>query len=259
MLPPMRTSMLCLALGILAAATIGCATKTSMTATETPATSDEAIAEMPDQAQPEAETPEAMEAPAEPAETEEAPSPVGMRDEPQLAAPSLTLSTMEEEPAMPTSEPDDEVVVLETDRGRIVIELYPGDAPKHVENFKKLTSQRFYSGAARTFHRYVAGFVIQGGDPKGDGTGGPGYTIPAELKRKHVKGAVASARLPDNVNPQKESNGSQFYICLDDLPQLDGDYSVFGQVVQGMDAVVRLRISDEVRNASVRARADVVK
>ena len=256
MLAPMRMGRLCLALGILAATTIGCATKSSMTTTETPAASDEAIAEMPDQAAPEAEPAETMETPAEP---QEAPAPPGMREEPQLAAPSLTLSTMEEKPAMPTSDPDDEVVVFETERGRIVIELYPGDAPKHAENFKKLARERFYSGAAREFHRYVAGFVIQGGDPKRDGTGGPGYTIPAELKRKHVKGAVAMARLPDDVNPQKESNGSQFYICLDDLPGLDGEYSVFGQVVQGMDAVERLRISDEIRSASVRLRSDVVK
>ena len=92
--------------------------------------------------------------------------------------------------------------------GDIVIEFYPADAPKTVDNFVKLAKKGFYDGV--TFHRREEGFVIQGGDPKGNGTGGPGYTIPAEFnKQKHVRGAVAMARTQD-----PNSAGSQFYICL---------------------------------------------
>lgn len=128
-----------------------------------------------------------------------------------------------------------EVGVIETDRGTIVVELYEKDAPQHVANFKKLASQGFYNGL--TFHRIVPGFVIQGGDPKGDGTGGPGYTVPAEIKRNHERGSLAAARTSDHVNPTRASSGSQFYICLNDLPQLDDQYTVYGKVVEGMDVV----------------------
>ncbi|MBM3214151.1 peptidylprolyl isomerase [Candidatus Poribacteria bacterium] len=174
--------------------------------------------------------------------------------EPSLLAPSSSR------PAPPADEPDSEIVVIDTTKGRIVIELYPSDAPQHVANFKKLVQQRFYEARASVFHRYEPGFVIQGGDPLGRdrqraGTGGPGYTVPAEIKRKHVKGAVAAARLGDNVNPKRESSGSQFYICLDDLPALDGAYSVFGQVIGGMDSVEKLRVGDEIRRATLEPRS----
>lgn len=121
--------------------------------------------------------------------------------------------------------------------GKIKIELYPNEAPKTVANIKKLVKQGFYNGL--TFHRVIAGFMIQGGCPKGDGTGGPGYTTPAEFspKLKHIRGACAMARLPDQVNPNKESSGSQFYICHAPAHFLDGNYTIFGQVVQGMDVV----------------------
>ena len=82
--------------------------------------------------------------------------------------------------------------------------------------------------------------MIQGGDPKGDGTGGPGYTIPAEIGLKHTKGAIATARLADAVNPNKESSGSQFYIVEEDIPFLDGNYTVFGYVTKGMDIVEKI-------------------
>ena len=93
------------------------------------------------------------------------------------------------------------------------------------------------------FHRIVKqeGFhLIQGGDPKGDGTGGPGYTIPAEIGLKHTKGAIAAARLGDGVNPDKASSGSQFYIVEEDIPFLDGNYTVFGYVTKGMDVVEKI-------------------
>ncbi|OGG52867.1 MAG: hypothetical protein A3F84_06510 [Candidatus Handelsmanbacteria bacterium RIFCSPLOWO2_12_FULL_64_10] len=129
-----------------------------------------------------------------------------------------------------------EVGIIETDRGTIVVEFYEKDAPQHVANFKKLASQGFYNGL--TFHRIVPGFVIQGGDPKGDGSGGPGYTVPAEIKRNHERGSLAAARTGDHVNPARASSGSQFYICLVDLPQLDElGYTVYGKVIEGMDVV----------------------
>jgi cyclophilin family peptidyl-prolyl cis-trans isomerase len=139
-----------------------------------------------------------------------------------------------------------EVGVIETSRGTIVVHFYDQDAPKTVANFKKLASIGFYTGT--TFHRIVPGFVIQGGDPNSkdsdrsnDGQGGPGYTIPAEIKRLHKRGAVAMARQVDQVNPQRQSNGSQFFICLTDLPRLDqGGYTVFGEVIEGMDVVDKI-------------------
>ena len=132
--------------------------------------------------------------------------------------------------------------VIETKFGDIVIELFEESAPKHAANFKKLVREGFYDGT--TFHRVIPGFVIQGGDPNSkdedrsnDGIGGPGYTVEAEIGLKHERGFVAAARRPDRVNPRRESSGSQFYICLTELPKLDGSYTVFGKVVEGMDVV----------------------
>src|SRR2546427_4011944 len=122
------------------------------------------------------------------------------------------------------------VIVMEKG-GEIQIELFPEDAPKTVESFIALSKKGFYDGL--TFHRVEPGFVAQGGDPKGDGTGGPGYTLKAEFNpRKHVRGTVAMARAQ---NP--DSAGSQFYICFAPAPSLGGKYTVFGQVVKGMDVV----------------------
>jgi cyclophilin family peptidyl-prolyl cis-trans isomerase len=124
--------------------------------------------------------------------------------------------------------------------GKIKIGLYTKEAPKTCENFIKLVKKGFYNGL--TFHRVIKGFVVQGGDPKGDGTGGPGYTIPAEISPnlKHIRGAVACARLPDHVNPTKASSGSQFYICHQPAPHLDGNYTIFGQVVEGLEVVDKI-------------------
>ena len=122
--------------------------------------------------------------------------------------------------------------------GKIKLELDGKAAPKTVENFVKLTNQGFYNGL--TFHRIAKDFVIQGGDPSGDGTGGPGYTVPAEIGLKHVKGAIAMARTGDQVNPKRESSGSQFYIALNELTMLDGQYTVFGKVIEGMDVVEKI-------------------
>jgi len=137
-------------------------------------------------------------------------------------------------------------VVIATNMGEIEIELYEDDAPIHTKNFVKLVNEGFYTGTI--FHRVVPGAIIQGGDPlskdtnpDNDGTGGPGYTLDAEIKLPHKRGSVASARLDDKVNPKKESSGSQFYICLRELPQLDRlGYTVFGYVVRGMDTVDKI-------------------
>jgi peptidyl-prolyl cis-trans isomerase B (cyclophilin B) len=121
--------------------------------------------------------------------------------------------------------------VIETNRGTIKFKFYPRVAPETCKNFIKLAQSRFYDGL--TFHRIIDGFMIQGGDPSGNGTGGPGYYIKAEFNdQKHLEGTVAMARA---ANP--DSAGSQFYICLAPQPMLDHHYTVFGQVSSGMDVV----------------------
>lgn len=131
-----------------------------------------------------------------------------------------------------------DLVTLQTNYGNLTITLDYAAAPQTSANFAKLVSAGFYNGL--TFHRIIPGFVIQGGDPKGDGSGGPGYTVPAEIKLPHKRGSVAMARLGDQANPSRASSGSQFYIALQDLPQLDGQYTVFGQVTVGMDVVDKI-------------------
>ncbi|MCX7995475.1 MAG: peptidylprolyl isomerase [candidate division WOR-3 bacterium] len=118
--------------------------------------------------------------------------------------------------------------------GEIVIKLFPDEAPKNVKNIIDLTNKGFYNGLK--FHRVIKGFVIQGGCPKGDGTGDPGYELEDEIspKLKHLKGTVAMANRGPNTN------GSQFYICLEPQPRLDGRYTIIGEVVQGMDVVEKI-------------------
>ena len=139
-----------------------------------------------------------------------------------------------------------EVAVIETGFGTIVFGFYEKEAPQHTANFKKLAREGFFDGT--TFHRVIPNFVIQGGSPgskdddrANDGLGGPGYTIPAEFGVTHTRGAVAAARQGDDINPEKRSNGSQFYICMRDIPHLDkAGYSVFGQVIEGMDVADKI-------------------
>jgi peptidyl-prolyl cis-trans isomerase B (cyclophilin B) len=142
-------------------------------------------------------------------------------------------------------------VTLETDRGNIVLELYPEVAPKTVANFEKLSKDGFYNHL--TFHRVEPGFVVQGGDPAGNGTGGPGYEVPAEISptEKHLRGTLAMARTGDNVNPERKSSGSQFYICLAPAPFLDGQYTSFGGVVEGMNVVDQIKVGDHIKKAVV--------
>lgn len=122
------------------------------------------------------------------------------------------------------------------------IEFYEADAPQTVANFKKLARKKFYNGTA--VHRAFPDTLLQMGDPlsKGKdrakvGTGGPGYTLPPEIHRKHTRGAIAAGRLPDKINPGRLSNGSQFLICLAPMPSYDGQYTVFGNVIWGLETL----------------------
>jgi len=132
--------------------------------------------------------------------------------------------------------------LIETTQGKITIELFD-DTPKHRDNFEKLVTEKYYDGIR--FHRVIKDFMIQGGDPlsKDDskrmmhGTGGPDYRVPAEIKHSNKRGTLAAAR--DN-NPQKASSGSQFYINHNNNLFLDGEYTVFGAVVQGLDVVDKI-------------------
>ena len=144
--------------------------------------------------------------------------------------------------AMAQSATEKEVVVIETNHGELVLELWPEKAPKTVENFKKLIGKDFYDGTA--FHRIIDGFMIQGGDPltkdEGNaaswGTGGPGYTIDAEFNdSNHVRGVLSMARVDD-----PDSAGSQFFICLATQKHLDGKYTAFGKLVAGDDVLKKL-------------------
>ena len=178
----------------------------------------------------------------------------------------------------------DTTAVIETDFGNIRVKLFES-TPLHRDNFIKLVNEGFYDGLI--FHRVIPNFMIQGGDPDSReaaqgqvlGQGGPGYTIPAEIGALHYKGALAAARLPDQINPNKESSGSQFFI-VQGVPQdeatlaqmesqkgitytaeqkesykqkggypfLDGDYTVFGEVIEGLDVIDKIAVVPSGRN-----------
>lgn len=136
-------------------------------------------------------------------------------------------------------------VKIETSYGNMIMELRADVAPKHSANFLKLVSEKFYDGT--TFHRVIPNFMIQGGDPNSKtdnrqthGIGGPGYTIPAEINLKNSRGSVAAARQGDQVNPKRESSGSQFYINVVNNSFLDNQYTVFGQIIEGMDVADKI-------------------
>jgi len=131
-------------------------------------------------------------------------------------------------------------VTIHTSKGNVLLELFEDDAPNSVANFIMLTEKKFYDGLS--FHRVEPDFVIQGGCPKGNGSGGPGYCINTEIsKRKHQRGVLAMAR-----ETRRNTEGSQFYITLRRCPELDGGYTVFGRVLDGMDVVDRIAIGDKI-------------
>ena len=139
--------------------------------------------------------------------------------------------------------------IIHTSKGDITCQLNSKDAPLSVTNFIQLSQGGFYNGL--TFHRVVPNFVVQGGDPEGTGRGGPGYTLPSEIRLSHTQGALAWARLPDNVNPKKRSSGSQFYIALEKIPYLDGEYTVFGQTTAGFDVVKKIEQGDVIKSIEI--------
>ena len=148
---------------------------------------------------------------------------------------------------------------IETDKGKIVLDLFENDAPKTVKNFSDLAKKGYYDGL--TFHRVIPDFMVQAGCPKGTGTGGPGYQIDCELesKRKHQAGSLSMAHAGscshDRASGKKIrgdcSNGSQFFITHSPQPHLDGVHTVFGQVVEGQDVVNAIQKGDVMRKVVV--------
>lgn len=145
---------------------------------------------------------------------------------------------------LPSDQINNKKAVISTDKGTIEFTLYADKAPKTVSNFIYLTQAGFYNGL--TFHRVEPGFVIQGGDPKGNGTGGPGYQFPDEpVQGDYKAGTVAMA------NSGANTNGSQFFICLADLPSLPKSYNLFGQVITGMDVVQKIAVGDKITKITI--------
>ena len=138
------------------------------------------------------------------------------------------------------------IVTIETDKGTITFELFADKAPSTAANFKKLADKGFYDGLA--FHRVIRGFVIQGGDPNGDGTGGPGYEIDDEFGPglKHDSPGILSM-----ANAGPDTGGSQFFITEAATPWLDGKHAIFGKVVSGMDVVRKVQQGDVMKKVTV--------
>lgn len=153
-------------------------------------------------------------------------------------APAVTPMTFSERPPLTIDPEGKYVAVVETTKGTFRIELRPDLAPETVNSFIFLAQQGFYNGV--TFHRVIPGFVAQGGDPTGTGSGGPGYTLPAEFSDEpYERGTVGMARTAD-----PNSGGSQFFITYDRQASLDGQYTVFGMVTEGMEVVEALTPRD---------------
>lgn len=142
--------------------------------------------------------------------------------------------------------------IIYTDKGEIEFDLFPEDAPWHVANFKYLADKGFYKRLL--FHLHINNYIIQGGDPSGKGNGNPGYSLQGEFNQhKHEAGTLGMARLPDAVNAERRSNGSQFYITLGRAPHMDGLYTVFGEVKnnKSMQILDSLRQGDRIRDIKV--------
>jgi len=169
---------------------------------------------------------------------------------------SCTAQTSKNKPVKPIKDPMQEVLI-ETSMGNITIALY-NETPLHRDNFIKLVNENFYDGVL--FHRIIQNFMIQAGDPDSKeaqpgqrlGMGGPGYTIPAEIipTLYHKRGAVAAARLGDQMNPKRESSGSQFYIVdgPNGAPHLNGQYTIFGEVLKGFEVVDMIAAQEKDRS-----------
>jgi peptidyl-prolyl cis-trans isomerase B (cyclophilin B) len=149
-------------------------------------------------------------------------------------------------PAMEIDPAKNYVATIQTNKGDVVLELYPTYAPKTVNNFVFLAKQGFYDGVK--FHRVIGDFMIQGGDPTGTGTGGPGYKFEDEVRNnplKHETGVLSMA------NAGANTNGSQFFITHSPQPHLNGRHTVFGKVIEGMDVVNSIRQGDVMQSVSI--------
>ncbi len=161
----------------------------------------------------------------------------------------VTDSTKTAEAAQPDLE---NTLYMELPAGRVVIAMRPDLAPKHVARIKELAREGFYDGVP--FHRVIPGFMAQGGDPTGTGMGGSGKKIKAEFsKEKHVRGTLSMARTQD-----PNSADSQFFICFAAVPYLDGKYTIWGQVIEGMDFVDQIKKGSEANNGEVRDPTKIV-
>lgn len=167
-----------------------------------------------------------------------------VREEATQAATTNNKKTYSQAPTPLTSkELKNKKAVIQTNKGTIEFEIYP-EASQAATNFTVLTNDGFYDGL--TFHRVVPGFVIQGGDPLGNGTGGPGYRFNDEpVTKKYTKGIVAMA------NSGPNTNGSQFFIMLDDNPDLPTKYTIFGKVIKGGDVVSKIAVGDIMEKVSI--------
>ncbi len=175
--------------------------------------------------------------PVQPEATETPPA-----ETPEQAAPAPETPKPEKESTMPEPLPQ---VTLETTKGKIVLELAEDDTPNTVANFISLAEKGFYNGLS--FHRVIADFMVQGGCPKGTGTGGPGYVIADEFspRLKHARGVISMA----NAGPN--TGGSQFFITHVETPWLDGKHAIFGKVTQGMDVVDKIQVGDKIEKVTV--------
>jgi peptidyl-prolyl cis-trans isomerase B (cyclophilin B) len=154
--------------------------------------------------------------------------------------------TYPEPPKMQIDDKKTYKATIDTSKGKIVVELFPKEAPITVNSFVFLAKEGFYDGL--NFHR-VEDWVIQGGDPSGDGTGGPGYQIKNEAKNnthKHHPGTLAMARASD-----PDSAGSQFYFTKKDADYLDGSYTIFGQATEGLDVINKIEIGDTIKSIKI--------
>ncbi len=170
----------------------------------------------------------------------------------------LTIASLAMTASEGTAADPENTLYMDLEAGRVVIELRPDLAPQHVARIKELARAEFYDGL--TFHRVIPGFMAQGGDPSGNGTGGSGQNIPAEFSppnvAQHLRGTASMARAqhPDSAD-------SQFFICFEPAPFLDGKYTIWGQVVEGMEHVDAIKTGEPVRDpdhiVSMRVAADV--
>jgi peptidyl-prolyl cis-trans isomerase B (cyclophilin B) len=164
-----------------------------------------------------------------------------------LAGRAAEKKQWSEPPKMTIDKEKQYVATIDTEKGKIVCELYPKEAPNTVNNFVFLCKEGFYDGL--TFHRVISNFMIQGGDPEGNGRGGPGYKFDDELTpgkfRKHQRGSLSMA----NAGPN--TNGSQFFITHVATDWLDGKHVVFGQVISGQDVVDKIAKGDTIKSIKI--------